>query len=447
MASSHLTFQVKCCLQKSSFSYNFDHLKTLSSSFKPFLGELHQLSMRSYVSKTIKDASVKLLDKFVDLNCISSTYLQSNFAPADELGKAVLITSIEGEIPDDFPQGVYIRNGQYFQSMFPTFPCRHVETETFLLEKRRNKPSFLPAVEGDSPAILSASLLNLLRFGKKYKHISNTNVFEHSGKFYSIAENRMSQKINIFTLETLGNWDVDTTWNRPFTSHPKRAPGTGELVITVVRPTKPFVEVGIISADGNQLIHKVDLKLNRCTLMLDMGVTQRYNVILDFPLSIDINKIILGGPEKLTRTKLSMDFPVINAGYTGIENKYGYTQIADSTASSASGMPKFGGLAKLYLEEPDMEGLKKVEYQKFAENVFCTGAAFVSKGGNLEEEEDDGWIITYVHNEDTNTSQVYIIDTKKFTSEPVAKITLPCRVPYGFHGAFMPVPLKTSEAS
>ncbi|KAL5788531.1 hypothetical protein ACOSP7_005480 [Xanthoceras sorbifolium] len=105
-----------------------------------------------------------------------------------------------------------------------------------------------------------------------------------------------------------------------------------------------------------------------------------------------------------------MDFPVINAGYTGIENKYGYTQIADSTASSASGMPKFGG-------------------------------------GNVEEEEDDGWIITYVHNEDTNTSQVYIIDTKKFTSEPVAKITLPCRVPYGFHGAFMPVPLKTSEAS
>ncbi|KAL5855773.1 hypothetical protein ACOSQ4_005575 [Xanthoceras sorbifolium] len=484
MASSHLTFQVKCCLQKSSFSYNFDHLKTLSSSFKPFLGELHQLSMRSYVSKTIKDASVKLLDKFVD---------RSNFAPADELGKAVLITSIEGEIPDDFPQGVYIRNGSnpLFGGLMSTKSMfgRHVETETFLLEKRRNKPSFLPAVEGDSPAILSASLLNLLRFGKKYKHISNTNVFEHSGKFYSIAENRMSQKINIFTLETLGNWDVDTTWNRPFTSHPKRAPGTGELVITVVRPTKPFVEVGIISADGNQLIHKVDLKLNRCTLMLDMGVTQRYNVILDFPLSIDINKIILGGPPHLpgpdkesnkfewfsrklrhidsveasvddrlfTRLyewrlnmktgELSMDFPVINAGYTGIENKYGYTQIADSTASSASGMPKFGGLAKLYLEEPDMEGLKKVEYQKFAENVFCTGAAFVSKGGNLEEEEDDGWIITYVHNEDTNTSQVYIIDTKKFTSEPVAKITLPCRVPYGFHGAFMPVPLKTSEAS
>ena len=39
---------------------------------------------------------------------------------------------------------------------------RHVETETFKLEKQRNKPSFLPAIEGDSSAILFAYLLNLV---------------------------------------------------------------------------------------------------------------------------------------------------------------------------------------------------------------------------------------------------------------------------------------------
>lgn len=41
---------------------------------------------------------------------------------------------------------------------------KHVETETFKLEKQRNKPSFLPAIEGDSPAILSAYLLNLVGY-------------------------------------------------------------------------------------------------------------------------------------------------------------------------------------------------------------------------------------------------------------------------------------------
>lgn len=40
---------------------------------------------------------------------------------------------------------------------------KHVETDTFKMEKQRNKPSFLPAIEGDSPAILSAYFLNLVR--------------------------------------------------------------------------------------------------------------------------------------------------------------------------------------------------------------------------------------------------------------------------------------------
>ncbi|KAK0571518.1 hypothetical protein LWI29_017420 [Acer saccharum] len=606
MTSSYLAFQVNCCQQKSSISHHFHVFKTLSSSVKLFLGELQQLSLRIDVSKAIKNTSVKFLDAFVDrvFEFIDqpSLPIQSNFTPVDELRAAVLIKSIEGEIPDDFPEGVYIRNGPnplfggfkstkslfgrsshiwvegegmlhalYFKkgvdgSWIVVYNNRHVETETFKLEKQRNRPSFLPAVEGDSPAILSAYILNLLRFGKINKYYSNTNVFEHSGKFYSVAENHMPQEINIFTLETLGNWDVNGTWNRPFTSHPKKAPGTGELVIMGVDATRPFVEVGVISADGNKLLHKVDLKLNRCSLCHEIGVTQRYNVFLDYPLSIDISRLVRGGPlikyenegyarigimprygdadsikwfdvepnctfhifncfedgdevvvwgcralesiiprpdlgldkfewfsrkfkpiepveesfdartndrllfcrpyewrlnmqtgevkeRNLIGTKFSMDFPMINGDYTGLKNKYGYTQIVDSKASSASGLPKYGGLAKLYFEEPNTEismrevqseELIKVEYHKFEEGVFCTGATFVSKGRGLEE--DDGWIITFVHNENTNTSQVYIIDTKKFSGEPIAKITLPCRVPYGFHGAFMSTPLHIFEA-
>jgi carotenoid cleavage dioxygenase len=42
------------------------------------------------------------------------------------------------------------------------YNSRHVETETFKVEKKRNKPSFLPAIEGSSPAILIACLLNMV---------------------------------------------------------------------------------------------------------------------------------------------------------------------------------------------------------------------------------------------------------------------------------------------
>ncbi|QHO06403.1 Carotenoid 9,10(9',10')-cleavage dioxygenase [Arachis hypogaea] len=51
-----------------------------------------------------------------------------------------------------------------------------------------------------------------------------------------------------------------------------------------------------------------------------------------------------------------------------------------------------------------------MEYHAFENsNVFCTGLAFVPKeeeGIEKEEEEDDGWIIAFVHHEDTNLSQV-----------------------------------------
>ncbi|KAF9662257.1 hypothetical protein SADUNF_Sadunf18G0034300 [Salix dunnii] len=597
-----MAFHVNCSVQgRPSLFRNIDRFKIrLSSSYKPLLKEWQKLPMQLDVSESIRNASVKLLDAFVDSLFQFSDQLvlpsQSNFAPVDELNEPLTITSIEGKVPHDFPEGVYIRNGPnpLFGGLKSTtsifgktghiwvegegmlhalcfdkdsdgetwrvvYNNRHVETETYKLEKQRDKPSFLPAVEGNPPAVLVAYLLNMLRFGKVNKDLSNTSVFEHSGKFYSIAEHHIPHEIDIFSLRTLGDWDINGAWHRSFGSHPKRAPGTGELVVFGVDAMKPFMEVGVVSADGKRLVHKVDLKFNRCTISHDMGVTERYTVIIDFPLTLDIQRLINGGPlikfdkeeyarigimprygtadsirwfevepnctfhllncfeegdevvvrgcrslesiisescdmdldksewvsgrlrnkgpvqqdakfstkdellfsrsyewrlnmetrvvkeRNLTGTPFAMEFPMINPNFNGVKNKFGYTQTVHDSASASSGMPKFGGLAKLYFEETDnkeweeSEGHIKVEHHEFEGNTFCTGAAFVPKEGGPEE--DDGWIITFVHDEDTNTSKVHIIDTKNFTSDPVAKITLPCRVPYGFHGAFMPTPL------
>lgn len=49
-----------------------------------------------------------------------------------------------------------------------------------------------------------------------------------------------------------------------------------------------------------------------------------------------------------------------------------------------------------------------MEYHMFEKNTFCTGAAFVPNKGGLQE-DDMVWIVTFVHNEETNTSQVILI--------------------------------------
>nr|GMD08039.1 carotenoid 9,10(9',10')-cleavage dioxygenase 1-like [Ipomoea batatas] len=97
----------------------------------------------------------------------------------------------------------------------------------------------------------------------------------HSGRVYAITENHLPFDIDISTLQTLGSWDVNGGWTRPFTSHAKKAPRSGELVMMGFHHQKPFFEVGIISADGQKVVHKADLKFNRCTFCHEIGVTLR----------------------------------------------------------------------------------------------------------------------------------------------------------------------------
>jgi carotenoid cleavage dioxygenase len=52
--------------------------------------------------------------------------------------------------------------------------------------------------------------------------------------------------------------------------------------------------------------------------------------------------------------------------------------------------------------------------------------------------EDDGWVMSYVYDASTDRSDVVILDAQDFTGDPVATVHLPVRVPFGFHGSWVP---------
>ena len=52
--------------------------------------------------------------------------------------------------------------------------------------------------------------------------------------------------------------------------------------------------------------------------------------------------------------------------------------------------------------------------------------------------EDDGWVMSMVYDADTDRSDLVILSAADITAEPVATIHLPARVPYGFHGNWVP---------
>jgi 9-cis-epoxycarotenoid dioxygenase len=54
-----------------------------------------------------------------------------------------------------------------------------------------------------------------------------------------------------------------------------------------------------------------------------------------------------------------------------------------------------------------------------------------------DEDEDDGFVVSYVHDENSGQSNFTVMDAKSPNLDIVAKVKLPRRVPYGFHSLFV----------
>ena len=74
----------------------------------------------------------------------------------------------------------------------------------------------------------------------------------------------------------------------------------------------------------------------------------------------------------------------------------------------------------------------------FGQQVEIGEAVFAPKiNGQLE---DDGYIMLFTYDKQSNSSEFVILDAQKFIDEPIARIKLPRRVPHGLHGSWMDGP-------
>ncbi|CAK9163737.1 unnamed protein product [Ilex paraguariensis] len=128
----------------------------------------------------------------------------------------------------------------------------------------------------------------------------------------------------------------------------------------------------------------------------------------------------------------NLDFAVINPAYVGKKNKYVYAAVGDP-------MPKISGVVKLdvSVSEDDRRDCI-VASRMFGPGCYGGEPFFVAKSpANSQADEDDGYVVTYVHDENTGESNFLVMDAKSPDLEIVAAVRLPRRVPYGFHGLFV----------
>jgi carotenoid cleavage dioxygenase len=52
--------------------------------------------------------------------------------------------------------------------------------------------------------------------------------------------------------------------------------------------------------------------------------------------------------------------------------------------------------------------------------------------------EDDGYVILFAWDEPNRQSECVVIDAQNFEADPIARIKIPHRVPFGFHASWVP---------
>jgi 8'-apo-carotenoid 13,14-cleaving dioxygenase len=121
------------------------------------------------------------------------------------------------------------------------------------------------------------------------------------------------------------------------------------------------------------------------------------------------------------------EFPRTNERRIGQPYRHAYT-----VALPEGGNPAFADAPRLYKHDV-LAGTRQVHdfgaEQVAGEFVFVPRVADAATSA-----EDDGWLLGLVIDKARETTDLVILDAAHFEREPVARITVPHRVPPGFHG-------------
>jgi carotenoid cleavage oxygenase len=123
---------------------------------------------------------------------------------------------------------------------------------------------------------------------------------------------------------------------------------------------------------------------------------------------------------------LAVEFPRIDPAVAGLPHRYAYAVREGSDPDQ----PSYEGLVKYDLVRDEAVRYDPGPGRSPGEPVFVRAAHRAA--------EDEGWILSVVHDAARDASDLVILDATSFGGPPVATVHLPARVPFGFHGSWVP---------
>lgn len=136
----------------------------------------------------------------------------------------------------------------------------------------------------------------------------------------------------------------------------------------------------------------------------------------------------LGGPVKEEQLDdHSQEFPRADERRLGLPYRYGYGVFTDRGGDVV-------GTENGIIRHDLVGGTSEV--RRFGPTAQVGEAVFVPR--TESGDESDGWLMALVYEGTTDVSSLYILNAEDLSGTPQAVITLPQRVPVGFHGNWIP---------
>jgi carotenoid cleavage dioxygenase len=122
-----------------------------------------------------------------------------------------------------------------------------------------------------------------------------------------------------------------------------------------------------------------------------------------------------------------IEFPRVDPRREGRAHRFGYAVSLDLlTTQSASALVQYD--------------LARGEVKTHEFGPGCAPGEGVFVPTSAEASEDEGWVLSFVYDPARDGSTLVVLDAASFDGPPVATVELPQRVPFGFHGNWIPDP-------
>lgn len=123
------------------------------------------------------------------------------------------------------------------------------------------------------------------------------------------------------------------------------------------------------------------------------------------------------------------EFPRVADSVVGLAHRYGYMMGLPEDLSYDDPMNQVGAIVKYDRVAGTSTRLELGRGRLPGEPVFVP-----AEGGTAE---DDGYLVTFVYDASSDSSEFVVLDAATMDATPIATVELP-RIPFGFHGSWIP---------